>query len=262
MIAEIISFDLCGKFAHFRKFYASSSALSYTIPPKTTILGIIASILGLERDSYYESLDELLISVSIESDIRKIFQKFNYLNVKDNINFDISKEENNVNGISNRTQVSMELIIPENIRENVIRYRIFVANNGNNTFFEQLKLFLSRNNSIYGISLGPANLIGYIDNYVDEYKIQAINDKSIRIKTIVDERKIKLNSEQNSAIIEQDIFPVKMKFIKSKNTRIAIENKSLIYPTNNKPMVINILDNINFYKIQSKDKNETNLFLI
>ncbi len=62
---KITVFDLYGKFAHFRKFYTNSSSLTYLIPPRTTIEGIIAALLGYERDSYYDvlSVDKLNIAV-------------------------------------------------------------------------------------------------------------------------------------------------------------------------------------------------------
>lgn len=62
---KIIIFELWGKFAHFRKFYTNSSSLSYSVPPRTTIEGIIAAILGYERDSYYEKFnpDNLYVAV-------------------------------------------------------------------------------------------------------------------------------------------------------------------------------------------------------
>ena len=53
---KIIVFDIKGKFAHFRKFYTNSSSLTYGIPPRTAICGILAAILGLERDSIMKSL--------------------------------------------------------------------------------------------------------------------------------------------------------------------------------------------------------------
>jgi len=34
---EILSFDIVGKFAHFKKYYANNTALSFSIPPRTTI---------------------------------------------------------------------------------------------------------------------------------------------------------------------------------------------------------------------------------
>ena len=50
---DLLVFDISGKFAHFRKYYTNSSSLTYLVPPRTSIYGLIAGILGLERDSYY-----------------------------------------------------------------------------------------------------------------------------------------------------------------------------------------------------------------
>jgi CRISPR-associated protein Cas5h len=53
---EIISFDVGGKMAHFRKYYANNTALSYTVPPRTTLMGLLAAILGRGRDTYYKEM--------------------------------------------------------------------------------------------------------------------------------------------------------------------------------------------------------------
>ena len=37
---KILTFRLQGKMAHFRRYYSNSSALTYTIPPRTTVLNI------------------------------------------------------------------------------------------------------------------------------------------------------------------------------------------------------------------------------
>lgn len=62
---KFLVFDLKGKFAHFRKFYTNSSSLSYLVPPRTVIEGMVAAILGFERDSYYDmfSAENLLVAV-------------------------------------------------------------------------------------------------------------------------------------------------------------------------------------------------------
>ena len=53
---EVLCFKISGKLAHFRKYYANNTAFSFTIPPRTTLMGIVAAAMGLERDSYYELL--------------------------------------------------------------------------------------------------------------------------------------------------------------------------------------------------------------
>jgi len=81
---EVITFDVCGKFAHFRKFYSNSSALTHFVPPRTTIIGIIAGILGIERDTYYEefSLANCDIGVRLLTRVKKSIQKLKYLKVE------------------------------------------------------------------------------------------------------------------------------------------------------------------------------------
>lgn len=46
---EILVFDISGSLAHFKKYYATTSALSYSIPPKTSLYGLIGAILGLSK---------------------------------------------------------------------------------------------------------------------------------------------------------------------------------------------------------------------
>ncbi len=65
---KITVFDLYGKFAHFRKFYTNSSSLTYLIPPRTTIEGIIAALLGYERDSYYDVLSVDKLNIAVKKD--------------------------------------------------------------------------------------------------------------------------------------------------------------------------------------------------
>lgn len=78
---KMIIFDLYGRFAHFRKFYTNSSSLSYSVPPRTTIEGIIAALLGYERDSYYDLLDVDKLNVAVRKigESRKVMQSLNYI---------------------------------------------------------------------------------------------------------------------------------------------------------------------------------------
>jgi CRISPR-associated protein Cas5h len=49
-----IGFDVTADFAHFRKIGNNSAKPSYRIPPRTTVAGMLAAIMGLPRDSYYD----------------------------------------------------------------------------------------------------------------------------------------------------------------------------------------------------------------
>lgn len=235
---EIISFDWCGKMAHFRKFYANASALTHTIPPRTTILGLLASIIGLPRDSYYSNsleykdLDSLLIGVQLTSQVRKINQKLNYLKV-DSVNID------DFRGFDNRKQISTEFIIPQNIRnkDGVVRYRIYVgAKKSNNILFEKLKHHLSDEIYEFGISMGPANLLGYIEK--DEvlripFEYQKPSTDPLNIGTAICEDKVSKIIRNEDFALEHDILPVRFSNISDKKNRNRTATTSVFLYSSN-----------------------------
>lgn len=49
-----IGFDVAADYAHFRKVGNNSAKPSYRVPPRTTVAGLLAGIMGLARDSYYD----------------------------------------------------------------------------------------------------------------------------------------------------------------------------------------------------------------
>lgn len=114
---NLLVFDLVGQMAHFRKFYTNSSSLSYPFPPRTTIAGILAAILGWERDSYYHelSVEQAGIGLRLMSPVRSLMQTVNYLN---------TKESRHLDGSGGGTQVPLELILPAELN-GLLRYRIF-----------------------------------------------------------------------------------------------------------------------------------------
>lgn len=63
---DFIAFQLQGRFAHFLKAEAGASALSYPMPPRTVILGLLGAVLGLSKDSPQVELEPASIAVSGE----------------------------------------------------------------------------------------------------------------------------------------------------------------------------------------------------
>ena len=54
MNEKLLAFDIWGEYGYFRRGYTTTSTVSYPFPSRTTIAGLVSSILGLERDSYYD----------------------------------------------------------------------------------------------------------------------------------------------------------------------------------------------------------------
>lgn len=63
-MTALISFRLSGRFAHFLRAEAGASALSYPIPPRTVVLGLIGAVLGLAKDSPQVVLEPFQVALA------------------------------------------------------------------------------------------------------------------------------------------------------------------------------------------------------
>ena len=125
-ILELISFQISGRFAHFRKFYTNASSLSYYIPPRTVIAGVLASILKCKRDSYYELFHPTAMKTSVAPSMnfssKKRMQSVNYLHEK-YFKY-LSKGTGDAKNLNMHSQCKLELLLPEN---QTIRYTVYVG---------------------------------------------------------------------------------------------------------------------------------------
>lgn len=228
---DILVFDLVGKIAHFRKFYANSSSLSYLFPPRTTLEGIVAGILGYDRDSYYDIFDpsECMITVSPMSRMRTIFQTVNYISVK---------SLNDLNGKLGRTQIPFELVVPENFGDH-LRYRIYFAHS-DDQMISRLEAYLRDGRSHYPISFGAANFLAnafYISRVHNASLSVPDKETLLKVQTPILASKNLIRSllidENRSSKFTTDIFP----FHFNKGRTLGI-NRKLIYDKNFQPIFL------------------------
>lgn len=61
---EVLSFRWRAKYGHFLRAEANVNALTYPIPPRTSVLGLLAAVLGLEKDALASELPDARIAVT------------------------------------------------------------------------------------------------------------------------------------------------------------------------------------------------------
>lgn len=122
---ELLIFDIRGEYGHFRKYNTTTSPLTYSIPTRTAIAGILGAILGMEReirDGVYPvraepvqeffSKDRSEIAVQIMRPVKKENIGFNLINTKNwNAYYTIP---------IGRTQIEFELVKD-------VHYRIYLS---------------------------------------------------------------------------------------------------------------------------------------
>jgi len=181
---KLLIFDIQGPVAHFRKFYTNSSSLSYTFPPRTTITGLIAGMLGRSRDSYYEefSSKQCKVAISVRTPTRKIMQTVNYVRTK-------SLGELNLS--AGHTQVPLEIVLSSKNCQK-LKYRIYFYHNGKTLF--ELEEVLGSSKLVYPPYLGISEFIAEANlvNSVKENQMSRFLDPvtPVEIATVINVDKI------------------------------------------------------------------------
>ncbi len=156
---EVLQIDITGKLAHFRKYYANNTAMSFSIPPRTTVIGMLAGMLGRPRDTYYEEFasDRIRIGISVLTPLKKTFHRLNMLSVK---------RKGDLNGSGGRIQTPFEVMSGFDISRDMVTYRVFVSctDSGTDTF-EALKMVLRLKEHRFALTFGTANFTASVSAF-------------------------------------------------------------------------------------------------
>ncbi|MCI4458808.1 MAG: type I-B CRISPR-associated protein Cas5 [Thermocrinis sp.] len=164
---EALVFEVFGSLGHFRKFYTTSSALTYPFPPPTVLRGLVGAIIGLEKRVYLRHTKDLKFAVQILSPVKTLTISVNFINTKGKGGgFEPSLKAQSKAEDSARTQVIQQLVKDP-------RYRVFVLGNGD--VFEKLREHLELRKFFYTPVLGTSEHIAEIE-YVGTFEVKELED--------------------------------------------------------------------------------------
>jgi CRISPR-associated protein Cas5h len=85
---DFVSFVVESDWGHFRRPYTSTTLLTFPVPPRTALCGLIGAILGLPKDKCPELLtDNALIGIRLLRAVKVTSMSFNLLDTKSNTTF-------------------------------------------------------------------------------------------------------------------------------------------------------------------------------
>ena len=72
---NILVFDLWSSYAHFKKPYTTTSPLTYSIPTRTSLAGILGALIGVDKDEYMDVFNQKnsKLAISIKRPIKGSF---------------------------------------------------------------------------------------------------------------------------------------------------------------------------------------------
>lgn len=235
---KILVFDIFGDYGHFRKFYTTSSPLTFSFPPPSTIAGILGAIYGVGKNEYLEvfSLDRCKICIKIVNPVKKVRMGINLINTKDGYWTPVlkitpkSKHEP-------RTQIRTEFLKEP-------YYRIYLAHE-NEGIFQAIASLLKEHKSIYTVSLGLSELLADF-KFVGEYESEQKSDNEfVELQTLVIESEL----IKNGLEIEtgKKYFKEKMP-IKMNQERIVEKYDDVIFEPDGKTIKAKVK---NYYRLEN-----------
>ncbi|ELY41480.1 type I-B CRISPR-associated protein Cas5b [Natronorubrum sulfidifaciens] len=178
-----LSFTVRGPWGHFRRIEGNIVKQTYRIIPRTTVAGLLAGVLGIERDGYYDLFAPEQSAVAIEPvhEIRTINMPMNTL----------STAAGNLQSLNGRGKLSVKLPDPTTLRQQhnyeVLvdpAYRIDVSLRDDGRYRE-LREALKTGKSHYVPSLGLSEYLAEIE-YHGEFDVEVgPNDDSVEIDSAV-----------------------------------------------------------------------------
>jgi len=156
---KFLIFDIWGDYAHFRRYYTTSSPLTFSIPPRTAIIGLVSAIIGLGKDEYlqYMTKDKACVAVRLLGTSKKIRLGMNLINTKDGYWIPVKKGSHEP-----RTQIRSEFLKDP-------RYRIYFYHE-DEEIHQSLKRNLSQHKSVYTPYLGISECLANFE-YVGEIAV-------------------------------------------------------------------------------------------
>lgn len=160
---ECLSFTVRSLWGHFKRVGRSRTKQTYRIPPRTTVAGMAAGIVGAERNSYYSTFgaDNAAIAITSLSDLRTINIPTVGLgtNPDEGVTTNVSGGEYSLtyqDTTTNRQLHSYEVLADPT-------YRIDIAVE-DAAFYSDLQDHLTSGTAVYPPSLGKSEYLATIEN--------------------------------------------------------------------------------------------------
>jgi len=215
---KIIIFNLWGDYAHFKKFYTTTSPLTFEFPPPPTIFGILSAIIGLDKTEYldhFQHPDDFKLALRILNPIKKVRWTENLIDTK-----------HHFWRIKNRTQIRTEFLKDPS-------YCIYFRHN-DPSIYNRLKEQLQNHQSVYSVCLGLSELLANFE-YIGETGTESVrSDQEIELQSVLPESCL---SDERSIQFEgnREIFKVNYPILMQSN-RIVNKREGILFERNGKPI--------------------------
>jgi CRISPR-associated protein Cas5h len=246
-IDKVLVFDVWGDYAHFRRFYTTTSPLTFPIPPRTALCGLIGAIIGLPKDNneylQYFTTEQAFIGLRLLAPVKKVMFAENMIHTK-------NAKGIGMNLITERCQIGFEFIKDP-------RYRIYFYHT-DNSLYQNLEKNLREHKSVYTLCLGLSEHIANF-RFIDEFQVElnTANGQYIQIDSIVPSERI-LDKDGIRFNLNDELFSIRIP-VELTTERIVTKYSDILFEKNGKHLGVK-LDS--YFTIDHKDGTKENFVFI
>jgi len=250
---KMLIFDVWGDYAHFRRFYTTTSPLSFPIPPRTALCGLIGAIIGLEKEGNdylkYFSIKSAHIALRLLNPIKKTVIAENLINTKNAR----GPGMNLIKHIGGRTPIRFEFLKDQ-------KYRIyFYYTDEEDGLYQKLKYNLTNHKTKYTPCLGLSENIANF-KFVGEFKVKMLSSSGvyIPISTLIPLQK---TSSDNGISFEREgeYFSIRVP-VELNTERIVTKYSDIIFDRNGISIKAKLIEP--YTKINYSDGRSENIVFI
>lgn len=184
---QCLSFTVRSDWAHFKRVGRSVTKQTYRIPPRTTVAGMLAGVVGADRDSYYDvfGASNAAIAITALADLRTV--NIPTVGLGTDPGQDVTTTAGNhyseytvtYQDTANDRQLHAYEVLAQPA------YRIDVAVE-DEEFYSELKTHLEAGTSVYPPSLGKSEYLAVIEDVESEQSPSRIDtDGQVGVDSVV-----------------------------------------------------------------------------
>ena len=238
---KVLVFDFYAQLGHFKMPYTTTSPLTFPIPTKTSIYGLIGAIIGLDKNNYlnYFQNETTKIAISVNKKIKKIGIAENLINTKNVTMFARMNSKKN----APRTQIRIEFLKD-------VSYRLYI-NFENDELHSKLRKMLISHKTKYSISMGLSECLANY-NYIGEFDLIKVNNNEfIELNSILPIKLLKENSQIKLLDSDKKFLRIHLP-LEMKSDRELIKSEDFIVEENGKTILTSISK---YYRIEEINHN-------
>jgi CRISPR-associated protein Cas5h len=220
---KVLVFDVWSEYAYFRKFFTTTSPLTFSLPPRTALCGLMGAILGLSKESYLKKFPkkDARFAIRLMNPVKKIRFSENLID---------TESVSSMNVIKQHTRIQFEFLKDA-------KYRIFFSHSDPNFYSSALEM-ISGHKCVYTPCMGISEHIANF-RFVGEYPlVKNDNHNEVMLDSVIPKDQIQKIEFETGKEYMSETLPNEMA-----EDRAVNEYQEFMFERNCKP----ISAKVNYY---------------